>query len=467
MIGARSRLSLVILFVPACLLAISAAVRASLMQPWTVWRPPILDPWHPGAQPPPPERVGHTLLGGRLYAPSTVLARARFTGNLAMATLAIALLPALVFHRFSLLVVRPSPWAAWVCAAARWMLRGSPLLAVLYLGQIVAIVYFGEVLASGGATFVTPACILIILFATAAYLFRRWQSPAAETAPPRVNGRPLERAREPELFAALDDAGRCAAGAAADRVLATLQPPIALAEGPLQCGDLIEGHILLVPLPLCAILSVEELRALAAEQLAPLGWHGGPYAERIFAVHREAQTRMARLAPPDTAFGRLSFILPGIAFCILALLPAEDVDQLSADATAESDRIAAARFGTVDLARGLLKSYLALALWPRFHYEMAAELKSWQRAPQPHPYEFIGRRFPQYLTPERVSPILATAPADLRDRLARFGQTPMMELDFLPAEPALGLLREADAIDRELSAAERARVVFERSAAPA
>jgi hypothetical protein len=143
--------------------------------------------------------------------------------------------------------------------------------------------------------------------------------------------------------------------------------------------------------------------------------------------------------------------------------PADGHGERVAGAVAESDRIAAARFGSLDLARGLLKQYVAAALWPAFQHQMTAELKA-QATPEPNPYEFIGRRFAEFLTPERIAAAVSNAPTDFRDRLARLSCAELPEIAFFPFAPSLLLLRHAEALERELSTAERARVVFERPA---
>jgi hypothetical protein len=456
MIGIRSRLSLVILFVPALLLGATAAVRVALMQPWTVWQPPIDEPWLPNAQAPPAEIVGRNLFGGRLYSPRTVLARARVAGTAAAATLVLVAAVLVLLGRFRLLAARPSPWAAWICGTARAALRVSGLLAIVYLLELLAAVYFLEVLLSGGATFVTPAYGCLIVLGSAVHLYRVWSEPGADTPAPRINANLLDRAEQPELFAELARIAKAAAECGVEHVAAMLEPDFAMAVGPLQCGEtVVEGYIALVSLPLSACLTVEEFRAVAAQSFAPIAWHGGAYASRIRGVHRRAEQLYRKLAPRDTTVGRVSVFLPRLGFCMLALQPAEDESQRFADAVTEADRIAAARFGSRDLARGLLKSHVALDLWPPYYREMTAQLK----CGQPHAYEFIGRGFAEHVAEKGIA---AGVPEVLRTRLERLGIDGLPALDFQPAESALALFRVARSLDRALSAAERARVVFER-----
>lgn len=463
MVGARSRLFLLILFVPACLLGTAALVRMELLRAWTVWQPPIEEPWLANAQPPPAQIVGQTFFGGRLYSPSTVLARTRFAATAAIATLGGVALLLVVVSRFRMLAIRPSPRAPWLCAATRWTLRASPLLSAVYVCELIAIAYFMEVLSSGGVSFVTPAYTLMILFGAAVYLYRTLSAPGDEVVTLRLNGILLDRGQEPDLFAELDAVASAAAGGPAGQAAVMLEPQLTLVQGPLLCGDTrVDGYLTLLPLPLCRHVTMEEWRALAAQQMAPLAWRGGIYADRIEPVYREAARLLRRLAPPDTAFARLSAFLPGIGLCILALEPAEGQRDRVDEAIAETNRVAAARFGSLDLARGLLKTHVCVLLWADFYREMEDELKSFDATPHPHPYEFVAQRFAGFLTAERVAESLAAVPGHLREAIARLGCPELPSLDFEPSQPALALLRGAPELDRKLSAAERARIVFER-----
>jgi hypothetical protein len=394
-----------------------------------------------------------------------MLLHAAFWGTLAGVTLlASALLLGSVIALLHLPDMPRTRWDSVLCRVGGAAPRLALFLTPLYSAELIAAFYLTEVLLNGSITYVGHAMALPIAVSTPVFLFGLWRSGSADRPAARVNGRLLDPGAQPRLFRAIEEA---AAEPAGDRATVgiTLASPAVLVQGRTQVGDETrDGNLLLLPLPLCRLLSVAELRCLVAGLCAPLAWPS--VAGQIQIASRGARSLARRIAATlqDVPLGRF---VPGVfpAFG-LAMTLAETYPDSSAWAVtpnAQVDRMVAARLGTLDLARAVLKSALCEACWPPFEIEVA---RGWKREGAGGERAGLVEAFRATLTAEAVGEAVGAVAVPgnpVHDRLAQLGWSnpadwPALALD--PEDPAIGLIEGRDELERELTDAERARFVL-------
>lgn len=445
--------------IPFLLLFVCGSLRLALARPWTLWHPPDFA----GLQI--PEMVGRSVFGYPLHSPSAMLLHAAFWGTVAGVTLLVsALLLGAVIGLLHLPDMPRSRWDSAICRVAGAAPRVALFLTPLYSAELIAAFYLTEVLLNGSITYVGHAMALPIAVSTPVFLIGLWRSGSADRPAARVNGKLLDAAAQPRLFQAIAEAlGEPAPERAAVGV--TVASPAVLVQGLTQVGDETrDGNLLLLPLPLCRVLSVAELRCLVAGLCAPLAWPS--VAGQIQQASRGARSLARRIAATlqDVPLGRF---VPGVfpAFG-LAMALAETYPDSSAWAVtpnAQVDRAVAARLGTLDLVRAVLKSALCEALWPPFETEVA---RAWKREGAGSEPPGLIEAFRATLTREAVEAALgelAAPGSPVHDRVAQLGWSspsdwPALDLD--PEDSALSLLEDRDRLDRDLTEAERARFVL-------
>jgi hypothetical protein len=459
----RNKAIVMVLAYPFVLLLAASALRARLLEPRRLWQPPVLEPWLENAQPPPPILVGRSLLGYPLYNPDTAVARARFWGVVAGVTLLLSGLPLIMAWRFrSMPFRRLSRTDPLICHLAPWLPRTALILCPVYLAELLAAVYLGEVLVSGSVMYVTPVFALPMAAGAIAFAFGFRGTREFETPPSRLNGILLRPEAQPDLFSL--------PGIGSVPIAATLHPSVALLDGVTQCQEeVVNGPLLLVPLTLCRVLTKAEFLCLVAQASEPLAWPalGWRYEEAVQSVHQfrwriieTIQSGMfARWAPG---------VLPALSLCRYLAEGRPDTSARVMSPSYEGDRTTAAKLGSLDLARAMLKTNVCLRVWSSFEVQMGRDLTSGET--RPREYRRLARQFQSAITEDAILTAFRQLEADrepgaLQDRLARLGYAgpdDWPKLDFSPAEPAIEMIRDADAIEQALSAAERALFVLER-----
>ena len=448
--------------IPFLLLLVCGTLRVQLERPWNLHSVPGLD------GPSEPERVGQSLLSGPLYEPEAMRVRATFWGTLAGATLLICGMLLAVARGVRVVASLPrSGWDAFICGAAAFAPWTGFALIPLFALEAVMAVWLAEVLLQGGVMWAGPAMALTSGISTAIFLVAFWRSDDAERPAVRINGKELEREREPRLFAELDQAAEPFA-AARVRVAATLGPPAALLQGRTQLDEEPrEGSLLLLPLPLLRLLSGAELRCLVAELCFPLAWPSVALRMQRAAGGSRSLARRMGATLYDVPFARFApGVLPALG---LALEVADVYPDSSAWAVApdtQVDRMVAARLGSLDLARAILKQAIYEACWPAF---LAEAVRHWKRDAGVAAGDLV-ERFRASLTADAVSRAIQSlqAPGGLvAERLAQLGWQeaaawPALDLD--PEEPAWGLIGARRQVEAELAAAERGRHVLAHGA---
>jgi Zn-dependent protease with chaperone function len=246
-------------------------------------------------------------------------------------------------------------------------------------------------------------------------------------------------------------------------LVACLVPWVSVTEVKVATLDgVASGRTLCLSLPLCRILSIDELRALLAHELAHFKKGEEAFARRVAPFHAGASRAIDRLGTQARGVRGLAVALPVamIGFFVEAVRgDAERADQRELDA----DRVAAAVAGPDALASALVKVHAFAPAWDAvvgatFHavaagtqyvnssalfYEIAASNAGAERLLG------IGRR--ELGHPTDRHPALARRLAALDVDRARVAAS---ALDVLPASPATALVRDLEAVERRLSLAE-------------
>ena len=380
-----------------------------------------------------------------------VLVQARFLGTLAGMTLVLAAAIYLAGTRRKHLVLT---------------VRAAMLLYPLYLAEVIAFVYLVEILLQGSVTYLTPAIAIAPGASAVVFLWNLWQYRALEAPAPRVRGLALDRALQPEFFAVIDAGASGIGGVTPDHVVLVMAPQVQLMHDGAQVeGETLNGRVMVVSFLLAGMLTHEEFRCAVGHCFAFLRFFGGkePPGRAAFL---QAQRMRLRIAEAFRASG-----LRGLG--ALGMIPAVRLLELSSGPPAPpavqtvfgmvSDRTVAARLGSLDQARALVKAVLAAARWPRFLAKVETEIK---RGPNPE-YDRLAMAFGQFVE--------SMSYRDLCRKLA--DRTPLkpglealglhdaerwQDLDLYLAEPAADLLRDRERLESELSKAERALLVLER-----
>jgi hypothetical protein len=442
-----TKATVMVLAYPLLLLLAASAVRARLLEPRTFWQPAALEQ---NAQPPPPILVGRSLLGYPLFNPDMVVARARFWATVAVATLISCGLPLIAAWRFrSMPSRRPSGTDPSICRLAPWLPRIALMLCPVYLTEFLAAVYLGEVLLNGSVLYVTPVFALPVASGAIAFAFGFHATRGRETPPARLNGILLRPEAQPDLFSL--------PGIGTVHIAATLHPSVALLDGTTQCHeDVVKGRLLLVPLTLCQVLTKAEFRCLVAQSSEPLAWAalGWQYEAAVQSVH-QFRWRMIETTQSGMFARWAPGVLPALSLCIYLTEGRPDTSARVISPSFESDRTTAAKLGSLDLARAMLKTHVCLHVWPSFELQMRRETGPMDRQ--------LAQQFHDAITGDAIRAAFRHLEANheagaLPERLARLGYAgpdAWPNLDFSPREPATEMIRNADAIERSLSAAER------------
>lgn len=461
--GNQSKLALFAVAIPLLLLVTTGVVVGDLSHGLGIWQPPH-EFWQEGP-PPPPEWVGRTLGGTRLYHPFWVLALARFWSRVAAFSL-LVWLGCFLFIQYFRRLIRNGSFEAAIGLSKGVMpvLYTGLFLFPIHLAEFVAAIYFWDTLTNGGPMFLTPAAAIMAFAAGAIYLVRFRGNRDFEAPPVRLPGKLTSLELQPRLFETVRDAAAAVGGSPPDRLVLDLRPVFSSAIGKVQCdGEAVDGHTMLIPVTLVAALTAEEFRCLCGQsslQVALLH----PLPEPLAAVVGGVGQMVIRMAES----GRVAFLVPGMG---LALSLYQRASHGQAQAILfESDRITAAKLGSLDLVRGMLKAEVMIRLWQPFLTKMGADLKAGPRNPDDDPYRSLPAAFVGHVRQSDVSAILSLmgsqrVPGSVTDRLARLGYAEKEgwpALDFAPDVPAAEWIANFEDLDRALSTAERSRFVFER-----
>ena len=359
--------------------------------------------------------------------------------------------PSLVFAAVGTSLVSAGNGLLAVAGAA----AGSTFL----LGQPVERVSTSLVLVAGTAAAVWAIAASAIAFS----LIRR----SALTLVGRMASAPTHRRLVDEVRRVADAVG----AEPPHNIVLCLAPWVAVTEVKMTTLDgAVSGRTLCLSLPLCRVLSIDELRALLAHELAHFSKEEAGYARRVAPFHTgvsrglEGLSRQARgarrlaVAPPATVLGFfLDAVNEGGA-------PADGRE-------ARADRAAAAVAGADALASALVKVHVFAPAWEAVVDAMVYAVRS--RTQYVNASALFQEIVASNADPERLKglgPQEQGHPTDRHPPLAHRLEALSVDRERLaaaslvtsPTSPAIALVEDAEAIEQGLSAAEQ-RLIAETS----
>jgi Zn-dependent protease with chaperone function len=254
-------------------------------------------------------------------------------------------------------------------------------------------------------------------------------------------------------------------------IVLCLVPWIAVTEVKMTTLDgAVSGRTLCLSLPLCRILSIDELRALIAHELAHFSDEEAGYSRRVAPFHAGVSRALVRLPAQARGMRRLA-IAPPATFLGFFLGAVNEGERPGGHREERADQAAAAVAGADSLASALIKLHafalawdavvdaMVLAVHSRTQYVNASALFQEVVSSNAGPERLQGLGPQEQGHPTDRHPPLAQRLEALAVDPARLAAT---ALDIAPALPAIGLVEDAESIEQRLSGAEQ-RLIAETS----
>jgi Zn-dependent protease with chaperone function len=225
----------------------------------------------------------------------------------------------------------------------------------------------------------------------------------------------------------------------------------------------VSGPTLCLSLPLCRILSIDELRALLAHELAHFSNEEAGYARRVAPFHAGVSRALERLSGQARGMRRLA-IAPPATILGFFLNAVNEGERPGGGREARADQVAAAVAGADALATGLVKVHAFAPAWEAVVDAMVFAVRS--RTQYVNASALFREVVSSNAGPERLRGLVPQElghPTDrhppLAQRLEALDVDPARlaaaALDTAPASPAIGLVEDAETIEQGLSAAEQ------------
>jgi Zn-dependent protease with chaperone function len=375
---------------------------------------------------------------------------------------------------------------AHLCRASRrrmaWLFRpslvfaasGTALLAMAHALLAVAGIAVGSTFLSGqpvervstSLVLVAGTAAIVWAIAVTAVAFNLIRRPALTLV-----GQLLAPSAQAALMAEVKRVADGVGAEAPQNVVACLVPWVAMTEVRIATlNGTVSGRTLCLSLPLCRILSTDELRALLAHELAHFSKEDGDVAGRVAPFYAGVSRALERFKGQSRGMRSLA-IAPPTAL-VGFFVDAVSGDEAPGDGReGRADRAAAAFAGADALASALVKVHAFTPAWEAVVDAMALAVRSGSQyvnasalfhevvASHAGPERLQGLGPQELGHPTDRHPSLA---ARLEALVADRSRLAASALLTTPESPAIGFIQDADALEQGLSAAEH-RLIAETS----
>jgi Zn-dependent protease with chaperone function len=187
------------------------------------------------------------------------------------------------------------------------------VLVLVHAAVAIGAIYFGESILIGRVHFGIIAAIgvgaVVGVVAMARHTFQ-----LVRKAQATVIGNALTREQAPELWARIDDTAQRLGALQPDHVVVGLDPSFFVTEADVTClsGEL-QGRTLYCSLPLCRILSREELVAVIGHELGHFKGQDTQFSEHFYPIYRGTETSLASLQAVGGEGAAAIALLPAMA----------------------------------------------------------------------------------------------------------------------------------------------------------
>ena len=337
------------------------------------------------------------------------------------------------------------------------------VLIVLHAALAMAAIVMGESAFIGR---VHGAFVLTIGLGAVLGLWTMFRGMASMVKAPQtfVLGESVSREQAPALWAKVDETARHMGALAPEHIVIGLDPSFFVTEARVACltGPL-AGRTLYCSLPLCRILSIDELVGIVGHELGHFKGQDTAFSAHFYPVYRGATTSLAALQSAGDGGLRQVALLPAmavLAYFLECFSVAES--EVSRERELAADREGAGATSAQTMATALVKVHAFAGVWQGFDTAAADALqqgRSFINASKAYADTVVANASPASF--EGIAETHTAHPTDshppLAARLASLGvameavATPA--LDVAPANGALSLVDGAVAREEALSEA--------------
>jgi len=234
------------------------------------------------------------------------------------------------------------------------ILDGALVAGAAYLGESV---FFGSIhplviLGVGAVAFLAAAGVL------------RAAVTMGRSRPIEVRGLILDRDRDRDLFAAVDDVAKRVESAQPDQIVAGLDPTFFVTEGSVAAYDgTYRGRTLFLSIPFARILSRSELIAVIGHELGHFRGADTVYSERFYPVYRGSIESLDVLRASADGWGGIALIGPFVILDLFFQSFAEAERSLSRQRELAADLVGAEAASPSDAGVALVKMEAFQAAW--------------------------------------------------------------------------------------------------------
>lgn len=319
---------------------------------------------------------------------------------------------------------------------------------------------FGRIHTRSIAAIGLGACIGIWVMARSAFS-------AVEKVKVFVAGKKLSRREAPELWKCIEETANRLGALVPDNLVVGLEPNFFVTEATVTClSGTLEGRTLYCSLPLCRILSKEELVAIIGHELGHFKGEDTKFSQRFYPVYRGTLNSLSALASAEVGwFGRVS-MLPAMAVLSYFLECFSIAERrLSRLREFAADQAAASVSSARTIAAALVKLHAFIRWWGQLLEAAASSLHEGRI------FVNMSRVFAEAVTanarPESIEGVAGaelTHPTDSHPPLSERLESLQVKLDDVaadalavaPQDAAISLVTEVERREEEISEAYQA-----------
>jgi Zn-dependent protease with chaperone function len=344
-----------------------------------------------------------------------------------------------------------------------------PALLLLLLALIVIVILDGALV--GGAAYLGESIFIgsvhpFVIFGIGVAVFvaatgvLRAALTMGRSRPIEVRGLVLDRRRDGDLFAAVDEVARKVSATPPDQILAGLDPTFFVTEGSVAAYDgTYHGRTLFLSMPFVRILSRSELIAVIGHELGHFRGADTVYSKRFYPVYRGSIESLGVLHASAQGWAGIPLLAPLVILDLFFQSFAEVERAMSRQRELVADAVGAEATSPADIGVALVKMEAFHAAWTDAYGESVQAIRD--RRPPGN----LAARFAQLAAlgarPSHIADVdhgRISHPTDSHpptsDRLRALGVDVQHEIDRAialdPADPAFALIDAGDSLESDL-----------------
>lgn len=281
------------------------------------------------------------------------------------------------------------------------------------------------------------------------------------------HGRALQPSQAPRLWKMLSDLATQMRTAVPDRVVLELSNEFYVTEGIVVTFDeKLKGRTLCVSAPLLHALSVDEVRAIVAHELAHFTGNDTAFTRWFYPVYTGTTAAIRKISQATSGESQsrsvmsLPLLAPLFVFSTYLSIFSRLERSISRQREMRADQISAKHVGAVAISSALQRVYAYAALWPQVHEGMISLLRKGKSFVNASEFFINYARDSDHLqmAAAKIDAVVPAHPTDthppLQARLAALGQTTGPVSSFAESHSSTELVDKLDEIERSLTDSE-------------